>query len=138
MTMTWIPGYLGTISIDGDDYTVVGNVLTLDGAKTTPRKPVFGQSAQDVISGQKAWSLSASGHVAAEAPVVELFAAFSAEVPLDFIIQIGEAGGVTDTGTLTGTLVISSLSISSDAEDEWTWSLSAEASGEVDHTPPTP
>ena len=136
MTLNWVSGYLATIDIGGDDFTVVGNVLSLDGAKTVPRKPVFGAVAQDAISGQKTWTLAASGHVAEEAPVAELFALFAQEIPVEFTIQIGEAAGATDVGTMTGELVVSAMTISDDAEDEWSWSLTAEVNGDVDFTPP--
>lgn len=138
MTTTFIPGYFAEITIDTIDYHIVGNVLGVDGSKTVPRKPVFGQPAIAAISGQRSWTISAGGHIAAEAPTADLFAAFVNEVALPFTIQMGETGGSTDGGLLSGDLIISGLSITDDSEGEWEWSLTAEVDGDVTHTPATP
>ena len=135
MSQTFVPGYQTTVTLASDDFTVYGNVLSMSLSKTTPRKPTFGSQASQVISGQQAWSMSASGHIAAEGPVSELIAAADAEAPIAYTIQIGEALGATDVGSFAGTCVISSLEMSADADGEWDWSMSAEISGPNPFTP---
>ena len=135
MVQTFVPGYHTTVTLNSEDFTVYGNVLSMSLTKTAPRKPVFGAKASQVISGQQAWSMSASGHIAAEGPVAELIAAADAEAPIAYTIQVGDALGATDVGSFAGTCVISSLEMSADAEGEWDWSMSAEISGLNPFTP---
>lgn len=132
MSTTFIPGYLAEITIATVDYSVVGNVLGLSATKTTPRKPVFGQKAQGVISGQEAWSMSCGGHIAVEAPIADLLAAFSLATPVAFTIAVGETGGPgPDGGSFAGNMVLSAIDFTDDSEGEWEWSLS----GEIDQAP---
>ena len=136
MTTTFIPGYLAEIEIDTEDYTIFANVLGISSTKNAPRKPVFGRTASQVISGQASWSGEMSGHLAAEGPLAELLATYAKSELVTYTIQIGEAGGPTDGGTLSGELTLSSLDISDDAEGEWDFSSGFEIDGEPLHTPP--
>ena len=133
---TFIPGYLTEITVDTVDYTITGNVLGFKATKTTPRKPTFGVKAQAVISGQQVWQTSFSGHVSAEGPIASLLASFDKDVPLAFSIQVGELGGVTDAGIISGTLILSGLNVTVDAEGEWDYSAQAAINGAPVHTPP--
>ena len=136
MTTTFIPGYLASIEIDTEDYTLFANVLGLSSTKNAPRKPTFGAVASKVISGQQSWSGEMSGHLAAEGPLAELLATYAKSELVAYTIQIGEDGGPTDGGTLTGELTLSSLDISDDAEGEWDFSAGFEIDGVPLHTPP--
>lgn len=138
MTTTFIPGYLATIEIDSEDLTIFANVIGLSSTKNAPRKPVFGQNASNVISGQQSWSGECSGHLAVEGPIATLLATYAKSELVEYTIQIGEAGGATDAGTFTGNLTLSSLDISDDAEGEWDWSAGFEIDGEPLYTPAAP
>jgi len=136
MAITFIPGHLTAITIDGDDYTVTSGTLGFSGAKNTPRKAVFGAGTSRVISGQRSWSGSLSGHIAAEEPLANLLATFASDVPVPFSAQVGELSGTTDGGILAGDAVVASLEITSDVEGEWDYSLTLEVDGDLSHTPP--
>lgn len=131
MTTTFVPGYMAEITLNVVDYTVYGNVIGVSARKATPRKPVFGSSGQRVISGQQTWALQLAGHVAAEGPLTAILAAFAADTPIAFTVQVGEAAGATDVGEWSGNLVLSSLEVRTDAEGEWEFSANAE----IDDTP---
>lgn len=135
MSETYIPGYLGDVTIGGDDWSIVGKVVGVSGSKDTMRKAVFGQQAKRVIGGPVSFSFNASGHVEKDDPLAKLFAAFVATTPVAFVIQVGEASGATDAGTIGGNLVVSSIDVTADAEGEWDWSLAAEVDGSAAHTP---
>lgn len=136
MSVTFIPGYLATITIDVNDYTVYANVIGLSSTKNAPRKPVFGQVGSNVISGQQSWSGEMSGHLAVEGPLAELLATYAKADLVAYTIQIGAAAGSTDAGTLTGFCTLSSLDITDDAEGEWDWAAGFEIDGVPVHTPP--
>lgn len=133
---TFIPGYHTEITVDTVDYTVTGNVAGFSATKATPRKPTFGVKAQAAISGQSQWTTSFSGHLSKEGPIASLLASFDKDTPLAFSIQIGEQGGATDVGTITGTLILSGLNITVDAEGEWDYAAQAAIVGAPVHTPP--
>ena len=136
MTTTFIPGYLAEITFDTTDYTITSNVLGLSSTKNAPRKPVFGKTASNVISGQASWSGSASGHLSAEGPLAELLATYSKSELVAFTIQIGEVGEATDGGAFAGEGTMSSLEITDDAEGEWDYSFDFEIDEAPVHTPP--
>jgi hypothetical protein len=135
MSTTFVPGYLTEVSLNSGDLTVYGNITGVRRAKNVIRKPVFGSQGQRAISGQTTGAFNASGHVAKEGPVTALWAAFEAATPIPFSVQIGEDAGATDTGAITGDVVLSSLDVTVDAEGEWDWSLSAEIDGSPVFTP---
>ena len=134
---TFIPGWETTITIDSEDLTVVGNVLTFTRTKASNPKPVFGQQFRNELPGQAGGSLSANGHISVEA-VPGLEAMFNAATSVDYSIQAGTAGEATDGGQWSGLLVITELTLDTDAEGEWEWSLNATLDGAPLFTPPTP
>jgi predicted secreted protein len=134
---TFVPGYLGTVIIDAEDVSAIGNVLSLNLNKPTQNKPVFGSKWGRSIPGQRTGTFSASGHIAAE-KVAALFALFDGDDPVDFSLQIGEAGQATDGGLIQGKCNINTFTIDASADGEWEWSIQAATDGAVQHTPPTP
>ncbi len=136
-TPTFIPGYLAEIEINLVDFTIVGNVLSLDFAPTVLPKPVFGQQYANAIGGQITATLSASGHLSTEI-LPSLLPLIESNTSVDFTITIGEAGGTIDGGTFSGKLVASGLSITDDATGEWEWSFDGTTDGPITYTAPTP
>ena len=136
MTTTWIPGYLGEITIDSDDFSVVGQTLSFNGTKTNPTKATFGSRTMQRVSGMKDATIDCAGHIAAELPVGELFALLDSAESFAFSIQIGELGEDTDGGIIAGNALASDFTIDADAEGEWDWSATLETDGDYDFTPP--
>lgn len=137
MAITFIPGWNTAITINGDEWTVHGNVLGFTRTKASLPKPVFGTPFRHEIPGQAGGSLSIEGHVAVE-HIADLESAFNSSVPVSYVIQVGESGGATDAGTYAGSLVITELSLDTDAEDQWSYSAQATLDGAPIYTPPTP
>lgn len=137
MSLTYIPGYLGTVTLNSDILTTA-RVTSIELGKAAIPKPVFGAQYSSAISGVITGTFSAEGHVATVVPLADLITALESTVPVPFIIQLGEAAGATDGGTMAGDCMLTSLNISGDAEGEWDWTVSAATSGDVTHTAPTP
>lgn len=137
MAQTFVPGWQTTITINTEDFTVVGNVLSFVRNKGSNPKPVFGQPFRNEIPGQASGTLSANGHVSVE-KIQALEDAFDAADPIEYSIQAGEAAGATDAGQWTGKLVVTEYSLDTDAEGEWEWSISATLDGAPLYTPATP
>lgn len=135
MTVTFIPGWQTTITIDTDDWTVHANVLGFSRTKASLPKPVFGTPFRHEIPGQGSGTLTLEGHVAKE-HIQDLEDAWASQVPVPYVIQVGTAGQATDAGTYAGNLVLSDLTIDTDAESEWEWSASATLDGAPVYTPP--
>ena len=132
---TFIPGWQTTITIDGDDWTVHANVLGLTRTKSSQPKPVFGQPFRHEIPGQASGTLDLEGHVAKEY-IQDLEDAWAASTSLPYVIQVGQSSGATDSGTYAGNLVLTELTIDTDAEGEWEWTASATLDGAPLYTAP--
>lgn len=137
MVQTFIPGWESEITINSEDLTVVGNVLSFTRTKASNPKPVFGQQFRNELPGQAGGALSASGHISTE-KVQALEAMFDAATSVDYSIQAGTAGDLTDGGQWTGLLVVTELTIDTDAEGEWEWSIAATLDGAPLYTPAVP
>ena len=131
---TFIPGWQAQITINVDDLTVVGNVLSIGRTRASLPKPVFGTPFRHEIVGQAAGTIAASGHLSAEvAPKLE--ALFAAATGHTYAIQIGVLGEDTDGGILGGILNITEYTIDDDAEGQWSWAITATMDGEPLYTP---
>jgi hypothetical protein len=137
MAQTFIPGWETYITINAEDLTVVGNVLSFTRTKSSNPKPVFGQPFRHELPGQAGGSISAQGHVSVE-KVQGLEDIFNSGVPVSYEIQAGTAAGSTDAGKWVGNLVPTEYTLDTDAEGEWEWSLNATLDGAPVYTPPTP
>lgn len=135
MAQTFIPGYLTEITIGGNDWTLIGNVVSFSDDQTAVPKPTFGSKYRRTIGGQGLYSVDVSGHLAAE-EVGNLWAARAADGPQSWEIQIGEPTEPTDGGTVTGDAIITNLSMEADAEGNWAWSMTLEGDGEPTYTAP--
>lgn len=134
---TFIPGYLGTITINAEDVSAYGNVVSLNVNKNVIMKPVFGSAWQSAIQGQKSGSLSASGHVDAT-DAAAMFTALDTADSVTFAVQVGNAPDTTDGGIFSGNLIVSAYSISASAEGEWDWSVEGTFDGAVAYAAPLP
>lgn len=137
MPEVFLPGFLTEITFGGDDFTIVGNVLSFNRARAALPKPVFGQTFRNELSGQGSGTLSADGHLSVAAvPLLE--AMYDSADAVAYEITAGDSGEVTEAGIWTGDFVITQLDLSVDAEGEWEWSLAGNLDGAPLFTPPTP
>jgi hypothetical protein len=131
---TFIPGYLGTLTVNAEDISAVVANATLTLTRNALSKPTLGQAWGFALSGQRSGTVSYSGHLSVE-QAAALNAIFMEDLPVDFSFQMGEGGGETDAGTYTGKCVITSLAHEVAADGEWDWTLEATTSGPVTYTP---
>ena len=137
MSQTFIPGYLAEVTINLEDLTVVGQVIGYSDDATSLPKPVFGQRYRRTVRGQGVVSLDVSGHLSAEVTAA-LMTMNALPDPVAYTIQIGEAGAATDSGELSGSAVITNLTLGDDATSNWSWSLTLETDGDPVYTPVAP
>lgn len=134
MVQTFIPGWQAVISINTEDLTVIGNVLSFTRSKGSQPKPVFGQPFRNEIPGQGSGTIDAQGHVSVE-KVGALETMFNSEVSVPYAIEAGVSGTATDAGSWAGNLVVTEYTLDSDAEGEWEWTISATLDGIPVFTP---
>lgn len=134
MSNSYIPGWQTGLTINLIDIGVIGNVLSLDQTRASLPKPVFGTPHRDELPGQRSGTLSASGHVTKE-KIADLQAMIESDVAVAYVIQVGTDAGPLDSGEYAGSLVVSQLTLDSDAEDQWSWSLQATLNGAPIYTP---
>ena len=138
MAQTFIPGYLAAVEINSEDLTVIGQVLGYSDDATALPKPVFGTRYRNTVRGQGVVSIDVSGHLSAET-VASLMVMNALPDAVTYSIQIGEISpGATDGGILSGSAVITNLSLGDDATANWSWSLTLETDGLPVYTPATP
>ena len=128
---------MAAITIDSEDLTVVGNVMSLDITKGALPKPVFGQQWRNTAGGQLTGAVTISGHMSVEITPL-LLPLIESEAAVAISIYIGEEGGAIDAGSNDGLIVITGLSESTDAEGEWEFTLDGELDGPLAFTAPTP
>ena len=131
---TFIPGYLATVTLNADNISAVGSVVSLTRTRNIMSKPVFGSPYAYSLGGQKVGAFDASGHLSTE-NMADLEAAFISDAPIAFSLQIGDAAGATDAGLYSGNCVVGDYTIEASADGEFDWSISATTSGAVDLHP---
>lgn len=124
----FIPGYLGTITLNAEDVSAAGNVWRLDQTKDLMVKAVFGNRGKRVLGGQIAATIGFDGH-GSPAAIAALQAAFVAEAPITASLQIGEADGLTDAGLYTGTVVLGTFGLNANADGEVDFSATGQFDG---------
>jgi hypothetical protein len=135
MTMpTFVPGYLGTVTLNSEDLSAIGHVTRLNKTRRGLPKKVFGQRYQYAIGGQREFVFSANGSITAE-QAAALDAAYETDAAVGFSLQIGEGAGATDAGLYTGSCVLTELTIESNADGQHTWAVSAIGTGTPVYTP---
>jgi len=137
MTDTFVPGWETEVTINLIDVGVIGNVLSFDQTRAGLAKPVFGSPARRELPGQRSGTLTASGHVSVE-KLADLQAMIESDVSLAYVINVGIADGALDAGAYTGNLVVTQLTLDTDAEDQWSWAIAGNLDGAPLYTPPTP
>lgn len=135
MSDAFIPGYLGTITINLEDLSAVGSVWRLDFSKDLHVKPVFGSRAKRVLGGQLTASIGFDGH-ATPAAVAALQDAYLSTTPIPVSVQIGEGSTPTDAGLYTGNVVLGTLSLTANADGEVDFTASGQFDGSPTYTAP--
>ena len=137
MAQTFIAGYLTEITLDAEDVTLIGNVVSFSDDQAAVPNPTFGTKYRRTIAAQGRYSIDVSGHLTAE-QVGALWALRANTDPIAWSIVIGATGEATEAGTVAGTAVVTNLTFEADAEQNWAWSCTLEGDDAPTYTPPTP
>ena len=123
MANTFIPGYLAEVTVGAD--TIEGNLGsgTLTLSKNLIDKPVAGDQMVTSIAGLIRGTLSVSGHVSTE-DIAKFQTAWASNAVVAYVYQVGDATA-PDGGEYAGNMLVESLSVAFDADDEWTFSMDA-------------
>ena len=135
MPTTFIPGYFAELSLGAVDIEHVSGSGTLTLNKNVILKPVAGKVAPDALATFRSGNIAFAGHVTVE-DMGKLQTAYDSDAVLAYIWAVGEAGGSTDAGEYTGNLIVESLELSWDAEDEWSFTMSCVLSGDAVYAAP--
>jgi hypothetical protein len=131
---TFVPGYLGVVTIDTNDISAIAHVTKLGRSRPGLSKKTFGNRYQYAIGGQREFSFSASGSITAE-QMAAIDASYETDTPVTFALQIGEAAGATDAGLYAGTCVLTTLDLDAGADGQWEFSIDAVGSDAPTYTP---
>jgi hypothetical protein len=131
---TFVPGYLGVVSIATQDISAIAHVTKLGRSRAGLAKKTFGNRYAYAIGGQREFSFSASGSVTAE-QMAAIDTAYETDTPVAFSLQIGEAAGATDAGVYTGNCVLTTLDLDAGADGQWEFTLDAIGSDAPLYTP---
>lgn len=133
--MTFIPGQLTTVTLNSENLTAIGSVVSFSYGRNIIAKKHFGSDGTDRVAGKSDVTFSANGNISAEL-MPALVALITSLTPFAYSIQVGEGSAATDGGLLTGTCLLSNLTLSVDADQDWAWSLDAAVVGTPTYTPP--
>lgn len=131
---TLIPGYSGVVMLNSEDFTAIANVTGLNRSRNGMTKNLMGGPWTQTLAGKRSVAFSASGSLSAE-HAAALNALFEEEEPIQFSLQVGQAGGATDGGLHSGLCVVTSLNLTSSADGEFDFAIEAASTGEVVYTP---
>jgi predicted secreted protein len=133
--MSYIAGYLATISVNGDPINQWSSQASL--AKTTNAISVgtLGETHQVYANGKKDTVMTATLHLDTSG-LVQLQAADDATTPVDCVFRPGAIGVNTDAGQYNGVGIITDMTIAGGSDSEWDVDLTVQGSQEWPYTAP--
>lgn len=131
---TLISGNVGVVMLNSENFTAVATVVNLNKSRNAKPKGFIGKDWTQQIPGKKSVAFSAQGSISAE-HAAGLEAAYESDLPIQFSLQVGQAGGTTDGGLHSGYCIVTGLAISVDGDGEYEFSIDAVSTGEVTYTP---
>ena len=132
--MGTIPGYLATITVNGNAVNVFSSDATLDQTTEVVDKTTLGVTARVFINGLQSGSMDVTMHTDT-AGQVEINTAYAAASPVAWTFRMG-ALGTHDAGAYDGNGIISDMSINGSVDDEWDTSFTLVTTGPINYTAP--
>jgi len=122
--MAFIQGFLASLTLDGNDITLVTADVTLSESRTVLDKSTMDGSGYSAsIPGKRSGTLSITGHVD-QANLNLLEAAWAQDVTVMFELEIAE--GKTTDAKWAGWITLSAFDKSTAADSNWAFTLSGE------------
>ena len=132
--MSFIPGYLATISVNGTALNVFSSDASLSQQNETLDKTTLGVPERVFITGLKTGTMDVTMHLDT-AGIIGIQAAFDALDPVTFVFRPGELGG-NDAGEYTGDCIITDMTINGAVDDNWSVDIATQLTGPVPFTAP--
>ena len=133
--MSTIPGYIATLSVDGQAINGFSSDATLTLNNEILDKTTLGVSERVKIPGLQDGSWTAAMHLDT-AGIVALQAAFASTTPVAFVFRAGAVGAPNDAGQYTGDCIIGDYEVTGSVDDNWSLNIDAEITGPVPFTAP--
>ena len=128
--MADVQGFLCTLTLDGEDITVLLNDLSLSRAKNVMSKPTMdGTGVPQQLVGNQTGTLAMNGQVDTVGQET-LEATWAEDWSVAFALEVGD-GATILAGTYTGAVVLSAFDIDTAASDSFNFALSGETAGVV-------
>ncbi len=132
--MSFIQGYLATITIDGASVEIFASDATLSLTNETLDKTTLGVSNRQYITGLQDGSIDISMHLDTVG-IVAMQGAYAKTVPVTFVFRPGELG-TADAGQWSGSMIITELAVPGQVDDNWQMNISGQITGSVLYTAP--
>ena len=132
--MSFIAGYIATLTVDGQAIAPITSDAALNLTNETLDKTVLGNPERTYITGLQDGTWTAAMHLDT-ASIVALQAAFDSTVPVAFVFRPG-ALGANDAGQWAGDCIIESMDIPGAVDDNWSINLDCQITGAVTYTAP--
>jgi hypothetical protein len=133
-----IPGFLVTLTLDGNVITALCTNLGLERSKASMKKSVMdGTGSPTFLPGEETGAFAIIGSVIEGATNIEaLETTWSKAVEVPFIIDVGD-GATIEAGIYTGDTLLNEFNIATDPADTWTFDINGDT-GKITYTAPTP
>ena len=132
--MSFIPGYLASISVDGQALNIWSSDATLNKTTNAIPKTTLGLTDEVYINGMKDKSMDVSMHLDTAA-LVALQVADDSTVPVACVFRPG-ALGANDAGSYAGDGIITDLTLNGSVDDNWSVDISVQGTGPWPFTQP--
>ncbi len=132
--MSFIAGYIATLIVDGSNVDIYASDASLSLTNETLDKTTLGVSNRNYINGLQDGTINISMHLDT-AGVTVIQGAFNQTDPVTFVFRPG-ALGVNDAGRWDGDMIITSMDVSANVDDNWTIGIDGQITGPVTYTAP--
>jgi len=123
LLISFVQGFLATLTLDTNDVTLFVTDVTLDESKTSLDKSVMDGSGDTVsIPGKKAGTLSLNGHID-QVNLTLLEESWAKQASVPFVLTVAE-GLLTSDASWAGNIVLDAFSKTTAADGNWAFSLS--------------
>lgn len=131
-----VPGFLASLSLDGNDITLEVTTTPLERTKNILNKSVMANTGQmESIPGLESGALRITGFLSqAEHNAMEV--TWAKDVPVAFLLSVEE--GLTTDASWAGFITLGTFSVNPVEDGLWEFALDGETSGPVPYTPSAP
>ena len=132
--MTYIPGYVATLTINGSDLEVFSSDAALNLTTEVLNKTTLGVVDAVFIPGLQGGTIDITMHTDTVG-MVDIQAAYASTTEVAFVFRPGSLGAL-DAGSWAGVGILNDLTVGAAVDDNWATTISVQCSGPINYTPP--